>query len=38
MVTLVTYADGRPVGLQPVTLQTNGVFEVGAYQPLALRR
>ena len=31
-VTLVTYAeDGRPVGLQPVTLQTNGIFEVGDY-------
>jgi hypothetical protein len=31
-VTLVTYAeDGRPVGIQPVTLQTNGVFEVGDY-------
>ena len=28
-VTLVTYADGRPVGLQPVVLQTNGVFRVG---------
>ncbi|GGO92300.1 hypothetical protein GCM10011584_28380 [Nocardioides phosphati] len=38
MVTLVTYADGRPVGLQGVTLQTNGVFSVGAYKPLALTR
>jgi hypothetical protein len=34
MVALVTYADGRPVGLQSVTLQTDGVFTVGAYQPL----
>jgi hypothetical protein len=33
-VTLVTYRDGRPVGLQPVTLQTNGVFEVGDWLPL----
>ena len=28
-VTLVTYRDGRPVGIQPVTLQTTGAFEVG---------
>ncbi|MCW2791259.1 MAG: metallophosphoesterase, partial [Nocardioides sp.] len=35
-VTLVTYRDGRPVGLQPVTLQTNGVFEVADYVPLHL--
>lgn len=34
MVTLVTYAEGRPAGLQAVTLQTNGVLEVGAYVPL----
>ena len=34
-VTLVTYAeDGRPVGLQPVTLQTNGIFQVGDYSVL----
>jgi hypothetical protein len=38
MATLVTYAEGRPVGLQSVTLQTNGVFEVGTYQPLAHSR
>ncbi|WP_156409771.1 metallophosphoesterase [Nocardioides sp. Soil796] len=36
-VTLVTYRDGRPVGLQPVTLQTNGVFDVGDYLPLTYR-
>jgi len=33
-VTLVTYRDGRPVGLQPVVLQTNGIFEVEDYQRL----
>jgi hypothetical protein len=36
-VTLVTYGeDGRPVGLQPVTLQTNGVFQVGDFIDLDL--
>ena len=35
-VTLVTYRDGRPVGLQPVVLQTDGVFEVEEYQELLL--
>ncbi|MET1059589.1 MAG: metallophosphoesterase, partial [Nocardioides sp.] len=36
-VTLVTYGeDGRPVGLQPVTLQTNGVFQVGDFIELDL--
>jgi hypothetical protein len=34
-ITLVTYAeDGTPAGLQPVVLQTNGRFDVGAYLPL----
>ena len=33
-VSLVTYRDGRPVGLQWVTLQPNGVFEVGDWLPL----
>ena len=33
-VTLVTYADGRPVGLQPVTVRTNGEFEVGPFTAL----
>jgi hypothetical protein len=37
MATLVTYAGGRPVGLQSVTLQTNGVFEVGDYNLLTAR-
>ena len=27
-VSLVTYAEGRPVGIQSVVLQTNGVFQV----------
>jgi predicted phosphodiesterase len=35
-VTMVTYREGRPVGLQPVTVQTNGVFQVGDYTPLPL--
>ena len=33
-VTLVTYRDGRPAGVQPVVLQTNGTFEVEDYQEL----
>ncbi|WP_245155957.1 metallophosphoesterase [Nocardioides sp. 503] len=33
-VTLVTYDDGRPVGLQPVILQTNGRFDVGEFLSL----
>jgi len=36
-VTLVTYRDGRPTGLQPVVLQTNGTFEVEDYQELTFR-
>ena len=35
-VSLVTYRDGRPAGIQWVTLQTNGVFDVGDYVPLQL--
>ncbi|MFC4787159.1 metallophosphoesterase family protein [Nocardioides sp. MAHUQ-72] len=34
--TLVTYRDGRPVGVQPVVLQTDGVFHVRDYVPLHL--
>jgi hypothetical protein len=30
-VTLVTYRDGRPVGVQPVTVRTVGDFEVSPY-------
>jgi hypothetical protein len=33
-VTLVTYRDAVPVGLQPVTVSTTGEFRVGAYVPL----
>jgi hypothetical protein len=33
-ITLVTYRDGRPAGVQPVVLQTNGTFEVEDYQEL----
>jgi predicted phosphodiesterase len=35
-VTLVTYSQGRPVGLQPVTVRTNGEFVVGPFTELAL--
>ena len=34
MVTLVTYRDGVPVGLQAVTVRTNGVYVVDAYVDL----
>jgi hypothetical protein len=34
-ITLLTYRDGRPVGVQPVTLDTNGVFTVGDYAELS---
>ena len=34
----MTYADGRPAGIQPVVLQTDGRFEVGEYTPLLLDR
>lgn len=35
MITLLTYGeDGRPVGVQPVTLQTNGSFVVADFVPL----
>jgi predicted phosphodiesterase len=33
-VTLLTYRDGRPLGLQGVTLQTDGVFVVGEFVEL----
>lgn len=33
-VTLVTFRDGRPAGLQPVTFATDGTIEVGSYQPV----
>ena len=31
---LITYADGRPAGIQSITLETTGRFEVGPYVPL----
>jgi hypothetical protein len=34
-VTLLTYRDGVPVGLQPVTITTIGEFKVGGYVALA---
>src|SRR6476619_2231399 len=34
-VTLLTYRDGVPVGLQPVTITTIGQFKVGGYVALA---
>lgn len=37
-ITLLTYdEDGRPVGMQPVLLQTNGRFDVGDYLTLDYR-
>jgi predicted phosphodiesterase len=34
MVSLLTYREGRPIGIQPVTLQTNGQYIVGSFVPL----
>jgi hypothetical protein len=34
-ITLLTYRDGHPAGVQPVTLDTNGAFTVGDYVALA---
>lgn len=34
-VTLITYANRQPVGIQSVVLQTNGVFVVGEYAELS---
>jgi hypothetical protein len=33
-VTLLTYRDGRPVGVQPVTIRTVGDFLVSPYREL----
>lgn len=33
-VALITYRDGRPVGIQSVTLQTNGRYDVGPWTAL----
>lgn len=35
-VSLVTYRDGRPTGVQPVVIRTTGQVEVGEWSPLAL--
>jgi hypothetical protein len=35
-IALLTYRDGRPAGIQPVVLQTDGTFEVQSYYALAL--
>ena len=35
-VSLITYRDGRPVGIQAVTLRTDGRFIVGEHVPLDL--
>ena len=32
----MTYRDGRPVGIQPVTVRTTGEFLVGDYVELVL--
>lgn len=37
-VTLITYREGRPVGLQPVTVRTVGDFRVADYLPLDVTR
>jgi hypothetical protein len=34
MVTLLTYRDGRPIGLQPVVVKTNGDLDPLRYEPL----
>ncbi len=34
VVSLLTYADGEPLGIQTVTLQTNGVYQVGEFVEL----
>lgn len=35
-IALITYREGRPVGIQGVTLQTNGRFDVGEWTQLVL--
>jgi hypothetical protein len=34
--TLVTYAEGKPVGIQPVTVKTTGAIQVADYIPIEL--
>lgn len=38
MITLVTYRDGVPVGLQEVTIETDGRMSAGRFEPLTARR
>ena len=33
-ISLITYAEGRPIGIQPVRLETNGTFIADAWIPL----
>jgi predicted MPP superfamily phosphohydrolase len=33
-VTIVTFADGKPVGLQPVSFEPGGIIQVADYTPL----
>jgi hypothetical protein len=35
-VSLITYREGRPIGVQPVSVRTNGEFVVGEFVPLEL--
>jgi hypothetical protein len=35
MVTLLTYRDGRPIGIQPVVVKTSGELDPLRYEPLA---
>ena len=35
-ISLITYADGRPAGIQWVTLRTNGDYAIGSWVPLSL--
>ncbi|MGA9715927.1 MAG: metallophosphoesterase [Aeromicrobium sp.] len=35
-VTIVTFAEGRPIGLQPVSFNPGGIIEVAEYTPLTL--
>lgn len=37
-VTIVTFADGRPVGLQPVNFEPGGIIRVADYTPIATSR
>ena len=36
-VSLITYRDGRPVGIQPVTISTTNVFTVEPYWPMPVQ-